>query len=189
MKDPHFIPGPALAETGDSVRPGLAIVGLLAIGLCVVALPLAWISVLAISTMFSFAFSVLVAYLGRAPAHASRSDAVIAREVHGAHRAVLSALADLERAAAEAPRLRASMAPVLHRCRAAVAMCERMLQLGAHDRTLAHLEATRTALESFSARIAGPRDLDEDTHAIEPARWHSLLQGPTVHTGENLDRC
>ncbi len=179
MKDTHFIPGPAIADT---VRPGLGLVCLISLGVLAVAVPLTWIGVIAVAVAASLAFGALVGYLDRAPAHAILPAAVAAPDLREAYRAVLAALANLDRTVTEAPRLRGSMAPVLERCRAAVATCGRMAQLGAHHRIQARLELTRAALESFTATIAKRHDPDGEVvaPAVDPAVWPLFFHGSTV---------
>jgi hypothetical protein len=67
-------------------------------------------------------------YLDRPESHEIKPESVLSREIREAYRATLSAFAELDRVVAEAPRLRASVAPSIERCRAAVAFCGQMAQ-------------------------------------------------------------
>jgi hypothetical protein len=165
MKHAHSIPGPAIADAG---RPGLGLVCLTSISLLAVTVPLTSIGVIVLAVSASLAFGALVGYLDPAPAHAIRSEAIVTPDLREAYRAVLAALADLDRTIAETPRLRASAALVLQRCRAAVAACGRMALLGQPHRTQAQLELTRASLVAFTARISKLRGATTD--APRPGR-------------------
>lgn len=158
----HLVSDHLMAAPVDFVRPGLAIVCLTSLGLLVVAMPLTWISAIAIAAAFSVVFGLVVGYIQRAPAHAIQPEAVTSDELRAAYRALLAALADLERTVEEVPHLRVMVAPALARCRAAVAASGRAAQRASLSRrqhsVLAHLELTRSALESFTAKLVELRD-------------------------------
>jgi hypothetical protein len=145
-------PGANLACTPDTVRPCLGIAALTVIGLAVVTMPLTWILVVAIAMASAWTLGMSLAYLDRRGHHEIDPESVLSQEIREAYRAILSAFAELDRAVAEAPQLRASVAPSLERCRTAVAFSGQMAQhaswlqlyLDRHDPVHLRAELERT---------------------------------------------
>lgn len=121
-----------------SPRPRYALYGfgataLLAMGFLTAGLPLISMCMLAVAAVSSLALG--------SPAGAandSRDDAqgrwvahenIVANEAHAGYCAILLGFADVERALADAPRLRSPLASVIERCRAAVALSGRIALL------------------------------------------------------------
>lgn len=112
-------PGPRFALYGFGAT------ALLAMGFLTAGLPLISMCMLAVAAISSLA-------VGGATAAADPRDdaqtrwvpheAIVASEAHAGYCAVLLGFADLERALADAPRLRKSLTSVIERCRAAVAL-------------------------------------------------------------------
>jgi hypothetical protein len=121
--DLAFAPGASIASTSDTVRFCRGIVCLLAIGLAVATLPLAWLIVLAVGVASAWALAATVAYPNQSGAHAVPPAPDLSQESCEDYRAILVAIAELDRAVAKAPRLRASVASSLEHCRDAVAAC------------------------------------------------------------------
>ena len=173
------LPGTALAtgarpSVGRSLGLyGLGVACLATIGLFAAALPAIWIVILAVSATASFVLGLSAACVDRPTPRAIAPESIASHDLRETYRTVLFALAELDRAGADAPRLGASVDPVLERCRAAVITCGRMARLA--DPLQQYLDAhdpayLRWELDRLRARTAATRDeatVAALTHAAE----------------------
>ncbi|HWO22211.1 MAG TPA: hypothetical protein VNO30_25805 [Kofleriaceae bacterium] len=152
------------------------------IGLAISTMPLVWIVVVAIAMVSAWALGMVVAYIDRPQLQELQPEAVLSQEIRGAYRAILSAFADLAQLVEETPRLRASVAPALERCRAAVATCGQMARhadllqryLDRHDRTHICLELERLQERRGDAADA-PRNLAAAARARQLATYDEIV--------------
>jgi hypothetical protein len=120
-------PGPRFALYGFGAT------ALLAMGFLTAGLPLISMCMLAVAAVSSLAIGGAVTAAADPRDDAQTRwvphEAIVASEAHAGYCAVLLGFADLERALADAPRLRKSLASVIERCRAAVALSGRIALL------------------------------------------------------------
>lgn len=137
MSDPLAL-APSLSASATQPRPRYALYGfgataLLAMGFLTAGLPLISMCMLAVAAVSSLALGSPSGAAndtsddaqGRWVAHEN----IVASEAHAGYCAILLGFADVERALADAPRLRAPLASVIERCRAAVALSGRIALL------------------------------------------------------------
>lgn len=140
---------------------GLGAIVLLAMGFLTAGLPVISMCMLALAGVSSFVFGSTAELARDALNRRVAPEEILSGEVRALYRSVLVGFADVERALGEAPRLAASLAQVVERCRAAVRLSGRIALLAnpiqryldAHDAAL-----VRTALDRLRARAQVTRD-------------------------------
>ena len=140
---------------------GLGGTMLLAMGFLTAGLPVISMFVLAIAGVSSFVFGSATELANRARSHQVAPDEIAASDTRALYTAIVLALAEIERALRDAPRLSASVAPMIERCRAAVALSGQVALLAnpiqhyleLHDRGL-----VEAALASLRARAVASHD-------------------------------
>lgn len=140
---------------------GLGATVLLAMAFLTAGLPVLSMCMLAFAGVSSFVFGSATELSGDAPRHAVAPEDIVSIEVRAQYQAILLDFAEIERTLARAPRLIGSLASVIERCRAAVALSGQIALLAnpiqhyldGHDP--AHV---RAALDRLRARVAVTSD-------------------------------